>query len=67
MMRFVKIQLPDGSVRVLSESTYNGLCQNMASLAKALEGGEWVYASNGEMEATMKGGGPFWKHLLKTV
>jgi len=47
----VKIQLPVASVRVLSESTYNGLCQIMASLAKALEGGEWVYASNGEMEA----------------
>jgi len=61
---YVRIELPGGYVRVVSEATYNTLVINLRSMARSLENAEFVSEPNGQTRLTLKGGRAWWRDLF---
>ncbi len=67
MSSYVRIELPGGYVRVVSEATYNTLVINLRSMARSLENSEFVSEPNGETRLALKGGIAWWRDLFVPV
>ena len=65
-MKYIRVELPGGLTRVLTEHTYNSLVRGAREVQIILESAKPVSGAHGELEANVKSG-PFWKHVLKTL
>jgi hypothetical protein len=65
-MKYIRLSLPHGQVRVLTEHTYNALSRAIREMTLILENAKECSGAHGELEANLKSG-PFWKHVLKTL